>query len=649
MAAALRIAIAALLLLLGVNRAVAELLSADDRQAYQAAFAAARAGDWPAMERSAATAKERAPAKILLWLELTRGDTARFGDIADFIAQNPDWPAQEALRRRAEEAMADVPDAVLQSYFQKHPPVTTAGKLRLADILTAAGQAEAARSLVRELWSTGTLSAAEEDTILARHAGDLRPEDHVARLDRLLWDGQDAAARRALPRVPEDWRLLAEARLGLAGSQPGAEVLAARVPVALQDNPGLRFELVRWNRRQRRLEDAAALLQNPPKALVRPAAWWAERQLLVRQLLDDRKDQLAYVLAAQRSFAESDVETADLEFLAGWIALRRLNDPKTAYDHFARLYATVKQPVSLARGAYWTGRAAEARGATDEAGKWFAAAATHATTYYGQIAASRLGITPAPAFPAEPQPTAEERDSFERQDFVRATRLLVEIGANDVAKPFLLRLDANAKTPAAHELVATLADAAGCLDVALSAARFANPGVPSLTLGFPVIPVQSYGSAEPPLVLAITRQESGFDAMAVSRSNARGLMQLKPSTAKDVAQALALPFSADRLLTDPRYNLRLGAVYLDKLLDTFGRSLVLSIAAYNAGPLRVKQWLTTYGDPRDASVDVVDWVEGIPFGETRNYVQRVLENLQIYRLRLGDKERAFTLARDLRS
>jgi soluble lytic murein transglycosylase len=645
-----RIALAAIFLLLGANRAVAELLSADDRQAYQAAFAAARAHDWSAMERDAAAAQERVPSKILLWLELTQGDTARFADIADFIDQNPEWPAQDVLRQRAEAAMKDVPDAVLLTYFRKHRPVTTVGKLRLADIFTAAGQVESARSLVRDLWLTGNLNANEEDTILGRHAGDLSPQDHIARLDRLLWDGQDAAARRALPRVPEDWRLLGEARLNLAGLQSGADALATRVPAALQDNPGLRFELVRWNRRQRRLDEAAALIQNPPKELVRPAAWWAERQLLVRQLLDDRKDKLAYALVAQRRFGENDVESADLEFLSGWIALRRLNDPEAAYDHFARLYATVKLPVSLARGAYWAGRAAEARGMTDEAGKWFAAAATHATTYYGQLATSRLGKTPAPAFPAEPQPTVEERSSFERQEFVRLIHMLAEIGASDVARPFFLHLDANAKVPAAHQLVATLAEASGYLDVALSAARLANPGVPSLALGFPVIPVQSNGFAEPPLVLAITRQESGFDSMAVSRSDARGLMQLKPSTAKDVARALATPFSADRLLTDANYNLTLGTAYLDKLLDTFGRSLVLSIAAYNAGPVRVKQWLTTYGDPRNASVDdVVDWVEGIPFSETRNYVQRVLENLQVYRLRLGDNERAFTLARDLKS
>ncbi|MBV8472635.1 MAG: lytic transglycosylase domain-containing protein, partial [Hyphomicrobiales bacterium] len=515
------------------------------------------------------------------------------------------------------------------------------------DILTTAGQTDAARSLVRELWTSGALNGAEEDVVLERHAGDLRPEDHIARLDRLLWDGQAAPARRALPRVPEEWRLLGEARLALAAGQSGADEIAARVPKALQDNPGLRLDLIRWARRQHRLEQAAALIRNPPGDLGRPAAWSAERDTLLRQLLDDGKSDLAYDLATQRGFRESDAESADLEFVSGWIALRRLAHPEVAYGHFVRLHSSVKLPVSIARGAYWSGLAAEARGAADDAHRWFTAAAEQGVTYYGQLAAARLGTAPAPTFPDLPQAGADERNSFEQQEFVRATRQLMEIGAAEFARPFLFRLDANAPTPAGHGLVATLADKAGCLDVALAAAKRANPGVPSLALGFPMIRVETAGSATPPLVLAIIRQESGFDPAAVSRADARGLMQLQPATAKTVAHAIAAPFSAERLLTDPDYNISLGAAYLGRLLDTFNDSLVLAIAAYNAGPARVKQWVATYGDPRDSSVDVVDWIEELPFSETRNYVQRVLENLQVYRLRGGDKARAFTLAHDL--
>jgi soluble lytic murein transglycosylase len=252
-----------------------------------------------------------------------------------------------------------------------------------------------------------------------------------------------------------------------------------------------------------------------------------------------------------------------------------------------------------------------------------------------------------PDFPPEPKPSPAESDAFEGQDLVRAARMLAEIDQPDLAKIFLLQVSSSAKTPVDYELVATLAAAIGAPDVGIAAAKHAGrDGVPSLAQGFPMVPLAAKGTTEPPLVLAITRQESGFDKAAVSRSDARGLMQLKPSTARDVAKALGLPFSADRLLTDPTYNLTLGQGYLDKMLDSFGGSYMLATAAYNAGPRRVKEWLDAYGDPR--MIEPVDWIESIPFQETRNYVQRVLENLQVYRLRLGDRERAFTLADDLR-
>ena len=352
-------------------------------------------------------------------------------------------------------------------------------------------------------------------------------------------------------------------------------------------------------------------------------------------------------MVAQRGLGENAVALADAEFLAGWIALRRLDDPAAAHEHFAQLYANVRMPISRARGAYWAGRAAEERDLADIAKRWFASAAEHGTTFYGQLAAQR---SPAarPAFAAEPRPAAEDVAEFDRKELVRAARMLSEIGEGDLAKPFLLRLGASAGTPVQHKLTATLAETAGWLDVAAASAKRASAdGTILLASAFPVIQVKHKGITEPPLVLAIARQESAFDKAAVSRAGARGLMQLMPATAKDMAKSLSMQFSADWLLTDPNYNLTLGHAYLDKVLDRFGGSYVLALAAYNAGPARVQQWLETYGDPRAGTIDVIDWIEAIPFAETRNYIQRVLEALQIYRLRLGDDDRAFTLARDL--
>jgi soluble lytic murein transglycosylase len=645
-----RIVVLAAVFVLSMTAARAELLTPGDQKVYRAAFAAAHSNDWIAARRIAEGAREPLPAKVLHWLELMRSDGATFADLVAFADTNPDWPLQRSLRERAEDASRDVPDSVLLEYFQRNQPKTPKGRLRLADMLAASAKGEAATDVVRALWLAVDLDPDTERALLERHAFRLRPADHVARLDRLIWAGQRSAAGRLLGLVPEEQRRLADARLSLQSLAPDAQSVVSRVPQSLRADPGLLFEQARRNRRQDRLEDAARIFLGGRKNLERPAAWWAERQILARRLIDDGNDKLAYALLTAPGPGERSAAHADDEFLSGWIAFRRLGKAKTGYDHFTRSFEAAELAIGRARGAYWAGRAAEALGKGDVSRRWFAAAADSETTYYGQLAASRLGHAAIPKFSPEPFVTPDDIDRFDGNELVRIARMLSEIGGDDdIAKPFLLRLEAMAATPAEHKLVATLAETTHHLDVAIAAAKRAGyNGRPLLELSFPVIPIERDGIAEKPLILAIARQESAFDPLAVSNSNARGLMQLEPETAKRVAKSLSLSFSADRLLTDAKFNLMLGSAYLDQMLDRFGGSYVLSLAAYNAGPARVAQWLNEKGDPRSHSVDIVDWIELIPFGETRNYVQHVLENLQIYRLRLGDRERAFTLAQDLR-
>ena len=643
-----RIGLAGLVLLCATFSARADLLSREDQQIYRAAFAVARANDWATARHTGDQAHDPLPGKVLRWLELRQSNTVGFGDIVEFVDRNLDWPLQSVLRERAEQRSGDVPDETLLPYFQKNLPTTPQGRLRLADMLAASGQGEQALALVRKIWLGPDVDPDTEQAILGRFGPSLGPEDHAARLDRLIWDGQISAARRQLQLVPEDQRLAAEARLALAGLETDAEQRLARVPDRLRNSAGLLFEQARWSRRKDRLEEAAAILMNPPAELGRPAAWQTERQILARRLIDSGNDRLAYDVIARHGLREGSAEYADAEFLSGWIALRRLSKPKAAYEHFVRLYAAVKLPISRSRAAYWAGRAAEALGVADDSRRWLTAAAAHGHTYYGQLAAARLGKAVALKFPQDPQPGPEDVAAFDASELVRAARMLSEIGEGAIAKPFLQSLTATARTPGEQKLIAALAEKAGQLDVAVAAAKRVSADEPRLLAsGFPLIAIDNKGTAEKPLILAIARQESAFDEAAVSRSDARGLMQLKPSTAKDVARSLSLPFSADRLLTDATYNLTLGHAYLDKMLGTFNGSYALSIAAYNAGPARVTQWLNTHGDPHGGSVDIVDWIELIPFGETRNYVQRVLENLQIYRLRLGEHERAFKLSQDL--
>ena len=627
----------------------ARALSEADRQIYREAFQAAHAGKWALAGEVVDKGHDRLLAKALWWLNLSRdGSGASFNDFAEFLTANPDWPGQRALRQHAEESMVGVSDRTLVQWFERFPPVTPAGKFKQADLWIAAGREQEGLARIRETWIRSDFTAFEEKTILQRYHGVLRPSDTVERLDRLIWDGQIEAARRMMARVDPDHRALADARIRLAAMEPGIERLVARVPAALQNDPGLLFERMRWRTRKEHYDDAIALLEHPPHDLVRPLAWAGERQVLARHALAVGDVSLAYRLAAHHGLT-SGTSFAELEFFAGWVALRFLREPDVAYNHFVRLYDQVKLPVSVARGAYWAGRAADAMGFHQLAGAWYSTAALQVTTYYGQLAATTLGEPDIARGIAEPKPTATEIAAFDRRELVRVMREMVEVGAKEYIGPFAARVSETATGPADHVLLAHLVVKLDRPDLAIAVAKKASyAGVTLLDEGYPITQLPPGGAVERPLVLAMTRQESAFDHEAVSSAGARGMMQLMPATASHIAKALHMPFSESRLLTDPHYNILIGRHYLDGLLGDFSGSYVLAIAAYNAGPSRVRQWIRDYGDPRAKNTDVIDWVESIPLSETRNYVQRVLENLQMYRLRLGDRGLAFSLASDLK-
>ena len=627
----------------------ARALSDSDRQIYREAFQAARSGNWAWAGQRITKAHDRLLAKVLWWMNLDRGASgANFSDFTDFITQNPGWPGQHKLRQHAEEAMVGVSDQKLEQWFDRFPPVTAAGKFKEGDIWIAEGRVPEGLAQIRATWINCDFTAFEEKSVLQRYHGVIRPADNVARLDRLLWDEDTEAARRMMARVDPDHRALADARLQLAAMEPGIERLVARVPPALQNDPGLLFDRLQWRVRKEHFDDAIAMLQHLPQDLVRPTAWAEQRQILARHALSVGDISLAYRLAAQNELSSGPV-FAELEFFAGWVALRFLREPDVAYNHFVRLYDQVKLPVSLARGAYWAGRAADAMGFHQLAAAWYGTAAVQVTTYYGQLAATALGEPDIAQSVSEPKPTPAETAAFDRQEIVRAMREMAEVGAKDEIGPFAKHISEHATTPADHVLLAHLVIKLDRPDLAIAVAKRASyAGVTLLDEGYPIAALPPGGSVERPLVLAMTRQESAFDHDAVSTAGARGMMQLMPATASHIAAALHMRFSESRLLTDAHYNIIIGRHYLDGLLGDFSGSYVLAIAAYNAGPSRVRQWIHDYGDPRAKKTDVIDWIESIPLGETRNYVQRVLENLQIYRLRVGDRGLAFSLASDLK-
>ena len=624
-----------------------QTLSIADLNTMRAALIAAQSGDWDRAYSEVAAIIDPLPAKLLRWIEYARpGTPGRFPDMAEFIEKNPDWPGQKALRKHAEEALIGESDATAADWFKRYPPISSAGKLRAAEIMLNSGDLSSGTEALRAVWIGADFGPLDERNFLARHSAAIRPEDNIKRADRLLWDGQPEAAHRMLPLLPPDYRTVAEARLALAAQAWNAEALVARVPRRLRADPGLVFEQLRTRRKKDMVDAAAQILTSQPGDAAHPAAWWSERQAIARRVLASGNAELAYRIVEQHGPIEGNA-FADAQFLLGFIALRYMKQPALAFDDFSQILERVDTPFAKARAGYWGGRAAEAEAKPELAAKWYAAGADHMATFYGQLAAHELGHDAPPRPVPEPVPDAVELAQFNSDEVVRATRIFFELDDREQAKHFLVHLANNAGMPARFAMLANLAETNGRIDLAIAVARRAiEAGTPLMIHGYPVTELPDGGTAERSLLFAITRQESAFERDAVSRAGARGLMQLMPATASSIADKMQVPFSTDRLTADGPYNLLLGRTYLETLIEDFGGSYALAIAAYNAGPGRIRQWLHDYGDPRGGNIDMVDWIEMIPINETRNYVQRVLENLQIYRGQIG-RESAFSLASDL--
>lgn len=629
--------------------ASADTLSAADESAFLAAFSAAELGQWDEAMAHAKRSGNPIVPKILTWRRMLEANTGMsFQQISRFISENPHWPWKRVLLRRAEEAItvAEDPTQVF-AWFQDKDPISADGWIAKARAMETLNLKDNLTETVRQAWREESFGSAQEKAFVAQFGGHLRAEDHIARLDRLLWDRETDAARRMLRIVDSEYRALAQARIALMESKGGVDAAVDRVPARLAGDPGLVYERLRW-RRTNGLEDSAIeLLSHPNADKGRPDLWWRERAILSRDALEAGQAEKAYRLIDGHE-AQGGAAMADGEFMSGWIALRFLNDPARALPHFAMLHANVTTPISLARGAYWAGRAEEAMGNAEKAAGWYAKAATHGTTYYGQLAAQKLGDA-APGLPTDPEPTAEDVAAVSGNDLAAAARALAEIGRYEDISPFIHQLQAEGRTAGEKRLATELAGSLGKPHIGVAAARRAAlDGVTLVESGYPVSRFTTAEGIEEALVLAIIRQESNFNPDAVSRVGARGLMQLMPRTAEGEAKKLSLTYDKDRLTDDPAFNVTLGSTYLQGLIDSFNGSYIMAIAGYNAGPARSRQWAERFGDPRSGRVDPIDWVEMIPYSETRNYVQRVLEGVQVYRARLGENDRlALRLTSDL--
>lgn len=623
-------------------------LSDANQATYRTAFASIAAGRWSDALSAANAGTEPLLSKTITWAFLADSRSrARFLELAAFIDANPDWPQAETLLRNAENALGNErnDDAVLD-WFTRHPPLTGAGMVRFAEALTESGRPQDAITWARKAWTDTSLTKENETRLLAGFGKLLSKDDHARRLDALLWLNKTAEARRMLPRVVPEQRQLAEARMALRSHAPGVDGMVAKLPDNLKSDPGLLYERIRWRRQANNTNGALELLLTATNGTGPESVWWTERAILGRRALAAGRVDDAYKIFAGHG-TNDPVVLSEGEWLAGWVALRYRNDAATAYQHFTREYDAVRTPVSVSRAAYWAGMAAAALDQATVADTWFQDAARFATTFYGQMALDRMGSARI-AIAADPQPNAADVDALGRRELARVAVMLAEVGEQDRLRPFLLKLTDSATTPGQAYLVAELAGAVGRTDLGVAVAKrsLQRDGVQLAKAGYPRFPVAGTG-AEQALVLAITRQESEFNEKAVSSAGARGLMQLMPATAKLVAAAQNVKYDGTQLFDDA-YNLRLGIAHLSSLLDQYNGSYVLAIAAYNAGEGRVREWLKDNGDPRAGAIDVVDWIEAIPISETRNYVQRVVENLEVYRSVLTGTATAVTITKDLR-
>ncbi|MGE3141965.1 MAG: transglycosylase SLT domain-containing protein [Hyphomonadaceae bacterium] len=612
-----------------------------------AGMAAYDARDWAALASLRDGADDPLVKRILQWRFAAAADSpATFEEVARALRDLPGWPGRAGMKARAEQAIfaSSLGPAARIAFFDEiGAPSTGDGKIALAQALALSGRREEGVRLAREAWREDTLSDAAEAEALAGFSQNLTQDDFATRVDMLLWRGDRSGAQRYLSRISAADQAVARARIALQTSlRLGLQNLVDAVPASRADQAGLLYDRARYVRRAGRPEDALPIVARIAPASAPTAQRgkiFEERRLYVPRALRGGQRTLAYRLVSNHGMTSGE-NFADAEWLAGWLSLRFNNNPQLAAQHFAHLADNVSSPISKARALYWRAEAERALGQSAAADADLAEAARYNYTYYGQLAATRAGPAVL-ALDTSTAVSAEARARFESRELVQALKLIADLGDRADFESIAYYLDDTLDDPGELELLAQMARSHSYQRTALRSAKAGlRRGVLAANSAYPLMDLPDGarlpGRAEPALTLAIIRQESEFDAEAVSPARARGLMQLMPTTARIQAQREGIRYDGPAVLTsDPAYNVTLGAAHLGGLVSDFGGSYVLAIAAYNAGSSRVNEWIGDWGDPRLRSVDTVDWIELIPFGETRNYVQRVMENLQVYRARLA--------------
>ena len=602
---------------------------------------------WPAALKTAKKARDKSVYNFIQWRHLlTKGNKASYYDYKTFIDKNEDYPRLGRVKYLAEHKLSTdtISPKKIIDWFGVDEPLSGFGKMILGESIILNGNTQKGISYIKEGWITAELSKSELRFYRKKFKKYLNADDYIKRADYLAWNNKYWDLKRLLRYLPKDYELLYTARQLLMSKSYGVDNAISKVPAKFKNDAGLNYDRLKWRRKRGRVDSSVEILvkiKNTKDYLVRPDKWWFEREIISRSLIYKKKFALAYKIASNHALTDGP-EYAAAEWMSGWIALSFLDDPLLAKDHFENFYNNVGYPISTSRGAYWLAKTYQKLGKNELANEWFGKASNFLTTYYGQLAFMELNPNQPFELSKDIEVSKEYRDYFFKKELVKTVYLLDELNEDKYTKHILRHLANDDINNGSEVLAAELATSIDRFDFAIQIAKIASYEKRFHNkYNYPIISTPNYINGrkipDTAFILSIIRQESEFDLSANSHAGAKGLMQLMPYTAKVVAKQAKLPYSKSRLTRDAEYNINLGSHYIAGLILEYDGAYPFAIAAYNAGPKRVRYWKKINKNPQKNQIDYVNWIELIKFKETRNYVQRVLENYNVYRYILAQK------------
>ena len=625
----------------GKNVKIYKYYSKKDFNLAKKAISEMKKSKWTDALKTSKKAKDKSIYNFIQWRHLLRkGNQASYYEYKQFIDKNENYPRIGRIKYLAEHKLSTkkISPKKIIDWYENSIPLSGFGKMILGESLILTGKKDMGVNLIKDGWVTAELSKSELRFYRKKFRKYLNADDYINRADYLAWNNKYWDLKRMLRYLPKDYELLYNARQLLMSKSYGVDNAISKVPTKFKNDAGLNYDRLKWRRKRGRVDSSVEILlkiKNSKDYLVRPDKWWEEREIIASSLIYKKKYELAYKISSNHALSEGP-EFAAAEWMSGWIALSFLNDPLLAKDHFENFYDNVGYPISVARGAYWLGKTYKKLGNKELSIRWFKESSKYLTTYYGQLAFRELDPNANFELPKDMEVKKEYRDYFFKKEIVKIIYLLDELNEDKYSKHMLRHLANDNVDNGSEILAAELATNIERFDFAIQVAKIASYEKRFHNkYNYPIISTPKYINGrkipESAFILSIIRQESEFDLSANSHAGAKGLMQLMPYTAKLVAKQAKLPYSRSRLTTDPEYNINLGSHYIAGLILEYDGAYPFAIAAYNAGPKRVKYWKKLNKNPQKNQINYVDWIELIKFKETRNYVQRVLENYNVYR------------------